>query len=127
MQKSFLVIVLSTAFLAGAVPAAGQDDADLQAGQVMADFYQTASNILTTINDANPRPKVGGMSFGLTWDDVLYGRNIDNAASALAALSAAAKALDSALAGLPGRQLRLSGLSLTAAGPELSFVVANQP
>ena len=73
MQKSFLVIVLSTAFLAGAAPAAGQDDADLQAGQVMADFYETASNILTTINDANPRPKVGGMSFGLTWDDVLYG------------------------------------------------------
>ena len=117
MQKSFLAIVLSTAFLVGAAPAAGQDDADLQAGQVMADFYETASNILTTINDANPRPKVGGMSFGLTWDDVLYGRNIDNADSALAALSAAAKALDSALAGLPGRQLRLSGLSLTPAGP----------
>ena len=101
-QKSFLAIVLSTAFLAGAAPAAGQDDADLQVGQAIAEFYETARNILATINDTNPRTEVGGMTFGLGWEDVLYGaRSIDNADGAHAALSAAAKALDSALAGLP--------------------------
>ena len=68
MQKSFLAIVLSTAFLAGAAPAAGQDDADLQAGQAIAEFYETARNILATINETNTRTEVAGLTFVPGWD-----------------------------------------------------------
>ena len=81
MQKSFLAIVLSTASSPVPRQPAGQDDADLQAGQAIAEFYETARNILPQSNDANTH-RLGEMSFSLGWEDVLYGPGLSTTPTA---------------------------------------------
>ena len=99
-----------------------QEGGDVEAGRAIAEFYAAAKEVV-----AGAQTEVGGMRFGGTWEELLYGDASGDATSAYAALAAAVKELEGALAAQPGRELRLESVVLTASGPELSFRIGEGP
>lgn len=110
-MKIHITVCLALGSICLGTPALAQnEEADAEAGQAIAQFYESARNVLS--------------ENGATWEDLVNGI-VENGSRIFSEILASFRKLQQFIAALPGYQFRLSGVSFTSTGPEVHFAVVN--